>query len=101
VVVFCFPVLGDGSVQISNHGDLQDMLNTNKRDSDAVRDEDVNCGPAGHTQEAKAVPKAERLRACFGLRKWSGAVDASYKARRSSKELLVMKEGVEQRAVSI
>ncbi|KAM7077331.1 uncharacterized protein J5F26_016966 isoform 1-T2 [Ciconia maguari] len=38
-------------------------------------------------QEAKAVPKAEELRACFGLRKWSGAVDASYKPRRSGTEV--------------
>lgn len=52
-------------------------------------------------QEAKAVPKAGELSACFGLRKWSGAVSATYKPRRSSKEQSGMKEGVVIRTVSI
>lgn len=34
-------------------------------------------GQPGIVQEAKVVPKAEELRARFGLRKWSGAVDTS------------------------
>lgn len=51
-------------------------------------------------QEAKAVPKAEELSACFGLRKWSGAV-SGVEPRRSSEEQCGMKEGMVMRIVSI
>lgn len=52
-------------------------------------------------QEAKVLPKGEEMRDCFRLRKRSGAVDASYKPKRSGRELPGMKEGVKKRAVSI
>lgn len=52
-------------------------------------------------QEAKAVPKAEELSACFGLRELSGAVSAPYTLKRSSEEQSGMKEGVVIRTVSI
>lgn len=47
------------------------------------------------------MPKAEDLSACFGLRKWSGAV-SGVEPRRSSKEQCGgKKEGVIMRIVSI
>lgn len=52
-------------------------------------------------QEAKAVPKAEDLSACFGLRKLSGALSVPYKIKRSSREQSGMKEGVVNGTVSI
>lgn len=52
-------------------------------------------------QEVKALPKGEEMIACFGLRKQSGIMDASYKPKRSGKELPGMKEGVKKRALSI
>lgn len=45
-------------------------------------------------QKAEVVPKAEGLRACFGLRKWTVTVDTSCEPRRSCMEVPSMKEGV-------